>query len=67
MRVEETRAEAQHWADQYEAMLMEKERTPLDPEIYQVVALFADRLTASQMMVCLSRRGGTLRAGQLHP
>ena len=50
----ETRAEAQHWADKYEALVLEKERSPLDPEIYRVVALFADKLTAAQMMVGLT-------------
>ena len=50
----ETRTEAQFWATKYEAMVLEKERSPLDPEVHKVVALFADKLTASQMMVCLS-------------
>ena len=31
-----------------------KERSPLDPEVHKVVALFADKLTASQMMVGLT-------------
>lgn len=50
----ETKAEAQHKVKIYENRVLSKERSPLDPEVHRVVSLFTDRLTASQMMVCLS-------------
>ena len=49
-----TKAEADRQMVVYRARLDSKERSPLDPEVHKVVALFADKLTASQMMVGLT-------------
>ena len=37
-----------------EARRAQKERTPLDPEIHNVVALFQDKLTVDQIMLLLT-------------
>ncbi|MBH61798.1 MAG: hypothetical protein CL569_04990 [Alphaproteobacteria bacterium] len=49
-----TRQEAEAHLKVLEARRAQKERTPLDPEIHNVVALFQDKLTVDQIMLLLT-------------
>jgi hypothetical protein len=62
------KAQAQSFLNVLTGELENKQRVPLDPELHKVVALFADKLTPSQVQIMLEegvrRFGSSAKASQ---